>query len=88
MKRLGLGRNQGAANDDPSGIAAYSQARAQFGFGLAWTLVLIFPVTAIVPRAAVISPTGLLFVVDPVNVGADVSALGAATGMMIYLAIA
>ncbi|MDY7526245.1 divalent metal cation transporter [Sphingomonas sp. 10B4] len=33
----------GAADDDPSGIATYSQAGAQFGFGLLWTLVLTYP---------------------------------------------
>src|SRR6185436_7317351 len=33
----------GAADDDPSGIATYSQAGTQFGFGLLWTLVLTYP---------------------------------------------
>ena len=33
----------GAADDDPSGIATYSQAGAQFGFGLLWTVVLTWP---------------------------------------------
>jgi Mn2+/Fe2+ NRAMP family transporter len=36
----------GAADDDPSGIATYSQGGAQFGFGLLWTLVLTFPLMA------------------------------------------
>jgi Mn2+/Fe2+ NRAMP family transporter len=33
----------GAADDDPSGIATYSQAGAQFGYGLLWTVFLTTP---------------------------------------------
>ncbi|MBX7200767.1 MAG: divalent metal cation transporter [Rhodospirillaceae bacterium] len=40
---LGPGLITGAADDDPSGIATYSQAGAQFGYGLGWTLFLTFP---------------------------------------------
>ena len=40
LKRLGPGLITGAADDDPSGIATYSQAGAQFGFGLLWTMLL------------------------------------------------
>ena len=35
--------NHGASNDDPSGIAAYSQVGAQFGYGLGWTLIITYP---------------------------------------------
>ena len=42
-KRLGPGVITGAADDDPSGIATYSQAGAQTGFGLLWTVVLTWP---------------------------------------------
>jgi NRAMP (natural resistance-associated macrophage protein)-like metal ion transporter len=41
--RLGPGLITGAADDDPSGIATYSQAGAAFGFGLLWTMVLTLP---------------------------------------------
>jgi NRAMP (natural resistance-associated macrophage protein)-like metal ion transporter len=41
--RLGPGLITGAADDDPSGIATYSQAGAQFGFGMLWTVVFTFP---------------------------------------------
>ena len=41
--RLGPGLITGAADDDPSGIATYSQAGSQFGFGLVWTLLLTTP---------------------------------------------
>ena len=40
---LGPGLITGAADDDPSGIATYSQAGAQFCFGLVWTLLLTTP---------------------------------------------
>jgi NRAMP (natural resistance-associated macrophage protein)-like metal ion transporter len=43
LARLGPGLVTGAADDDPSGIATYSQAGAQFRFGLAWTLLLTTP---------------------------------------------
>jgi len=43
MTRLGPGLITGAADDDPSGIATYSQAGAQFGFGLLWTMFLTYP---------------------------------------------
>ena len=41
--RLGPGLITGAADDDPSGIATYSQAGAQFGYGMVWTLLLTTP---------------------------------------------
>lgn len=46
LARLGPGLVTGAADDDPSGIATYSQVGAQFGYGLAWTLVFSFPLMA------------------------------------------
>jgi len=46
FRRLGPGLITGAADDDPSGIATYSQAGAQFGVNMLWTLVLTFPLMA------------------------------------------
>jgi NRAMP (natural resistance-associated macrophage protein)-like metal ion transporter len=43
LEQLGPGLITGAADDDPSGIATYSQAGAQFGYQLGWTLVLTYP---------------------------------------------
>src|SRR5476649_1001273 len=43
IKKLGPGLITGAADDDPSGIATYSQAGAQFGYNMLWTLVLTYP---------------------------------------------
>ncbi|MEO8303078.1 MAG: Nramp family divalent metal transporter [Betaproteobacteria bacterium] len=43
FRQLGPGVITGAADDDPSGIATYSQAGAQFGYSLGWTMVLTYP---------------------------------------------
>lgn len=43
FEQLGPGLVTGAADDDPSGIATYSQAGAKFGFQLLWVMVLVYP---------------------------------------------
>ena len=43
LQRLGPGLITGASDDDPSGIATYSQAGAAYGFSLLWTMVFSFP---------------------------------------------
>jgi Mn2+/Fe2+ NRAMP family transporter len=43
---LGPGLTTGAADDDPSGIATYSQAGAQFGYALTWSMLLTLPFMA------------------------------------------
>jgi NRAMP (natural resistance-associated macrophage protein)-like metal ion transporter len=43
---LGPGLITGASDDDPSGIATYSQAGAGFGFGTLWTALITFPLMA------------------------------------------
>jgi NRAMP (natural resistance-associated macrophage protein)-like metal ion transporter len=43
VKQLGPGLVTGAADDDPSGIATYSQAGAQFGNSMLWTVLLTYP---------------------------------------------
>jgi NRAMP (natural resistance-associated macrophage protein)-like metal ion transporter len=45
---LGPGLVTGASDDDPSGIATYAQAGAQFGFGLTWTLLFTYPLMSAV----------------------------------------
>src|SRR5438270_10677982 len=40
---LGPGLIAGASDDDPSGIGTYSQAGAQLGFGICWTMLFSFP---------------------------------------------
>ena len=44
--RLGPGLITGASDDDPSGIGTYSQAGAQLGFGIGWTMLLTYPLMA------------------------------------------
>ena len=46
FKALGPGIVTGAADDDPSGIATYSQVGAQFGFTMLWTMLLTYPLMA------------------------------------------
>ena len=46
LDALGPGLITGASDDDPSGIATYSQAGAQFGYSLGWTLLLTYPLMA------------------------------------------
>ncbi|MCW5735996.1 MAG: Nramp family divalent metal transporter [Enhydrobacter sp.] len=105
-KRLGPGVITGAADDDPSGIATYSQAGAQTGFGLLWTVVLTWPMMVAVqsisarigrvtgrglaanmldvfPRPVVGVLVALLFVANTINIGADLSAMGAAVTLAV-----
>jgi Mn2+/Fe2+ NRAMP family transporter len=44
--KLGPGIVTGAADDDPSGIATYSQIGAQFGFAMLWTMLFSYPLMA------------------------------------------
>ncbi|MEK7581207.1 MAG: divalent metal cation transporter [Patescibacteria group bacterium] len=51
LRILGPGIVTGAADDDPSGIATYSQAGAQFGFNLPWTMLFTYPLMTAVQEA-------------------------------------
>jgi NRAMP (natural resistance-associated macrophage protein)-like metal ion transporter len=46
LAKLGPGIVTGAADDDPSGIATYTQAGTQFGYGMFWSLFLTYPLMA------------------------------------------
>ena len=63
LRRLGPGLVTGAADDDPSGIGTYSQVGAQFGYGLAWTMVFSFPLMAafqlVCARIGAVTGTGI-----------------------------
>jgi NRAMP (natural resistance-associated macrophage protein)-like metal ion transporter len=101
FRSLGPGLVTGAADDDPSGIGTHSQVGAQFGYGLAWTFVLSFPlmvaIQEVAARIGCVTGAGiarnlrrhyarpvlwamvtLLLVANIVNLGADLSAMGAA----------
>jgi NRAMP (natural resistance-associated macrophage protein)-like metal ion transporter len=51
LRILGPGIITGAADDDPSGIATYSQAGAQFGFATPWVMLLCYPLMTAVQEA-------------------------------------
>jgi NRAMP (natural resistance-associated macrophage protein)-like metal ion transporter len=63
FKLLGPGLVTGASDDDPSGIATYSQAGAQFGLGTLWTALITFPLMAAIQemcaRVGVVTSQGL-----------------------------
>jgi NRAMP (natural resistance-associated macrophage protein)-like metal ion transporter len=48
LKKLGPGFITGASDDDPSGIATYSQTGSQFGYGQLWTALFTFPFMTII----------------------------------------
>jgi NRAMP (natural resistance-associated macrophage protein)-like metal ion transporter len=60
---LGPGLTTGASDDDPSGIATYSQAGAQFGFQLLWLSIITFPLMSVVQemcaRIGIVTGRGL-----------------------------
>ena len=105
LKVLGPGLITGAADDDPSGIGTHSQIGAEFGYGLAWTFVLSFPLMVVIqevaaqigrvtgagiarnlkrhyPRIILWLMVSLLLIANVVNLGADLSAMGAALALL------
>ena len=62
-RQFGPGLVTGAADDDPSGIATYSQAGAQFGYALGWTMFLTSPfmiaIQMVTARIGAVTGTGL-----------------------------
>jgi NRAMP (natural resistance-associated macrophage protein)-like metal ion transporter len=48
LRVLGPGLITGASDDDPSGIATYSQAGAQLGFSVTWTMLFSYPLMAVI----------------------------------------
>ena len=67
VKIVGPGLITGAADDDPSGIATYTQTGAQFGYGQLWTAFLLLPfMTAIqeaCARIGAVTGTGIAAVI-------------------------
>jgi NRAMP (natural resistance-associated macrophage protein)-like metal ion transporter len=67
LKSLGPGVVTGAADDDPSGIATYSQAGANFGFGMLWLAVFQYPLMTVIQeicaRIGLITGDGLAAVI-------------------------
>ena len=63
LSKLGPGVITGASDADPSGIATYSQVGAQFGFGMAWLVLVLYPMMTVIQemcaRIGVVSGRGL-----------------------------
>jgi Mn2+/Fe2+ NRAMP family transporter len=63
LKALGPGVITGAADDDPSGIATYSQAGAKFGLGMLWMTLFLLPTMIVIQemcaRIGLLSGNGL-----------------------------
>jgi NRAMP (natural resistance-associated macrophage protein)-like metal ion transporter len=105
-KVIGPGVITGASDDDPSGIATYSQAGAQFGFGMLWMVIFLYPLMYTVQeicariglvtgsglmavikskyrkKAFVLPIAGLLLVINVVNIGADIGAMGSSVRLI------
>jgi NRAMP (natural resistance-associated macrophage protein)-like metal ion transporter len=68
FKHLGPGVVTGAADDDPSGIATYSQAGAKFGFGMLWMVIYLYPMMAVIQeicaRIGLMTGDGLAAVIE------------------------
>ena len=98
LEIMGPGLITGASDDDPSGIATYSQVGAQFGFGLCWSLIFTYPLmTAIQEISARIGrvtgrgisgnlrkfyPPWLLYVIVGLILIANIINIGADIGAM------
>ena len=98
LDKLGPGLVTGASDDDPSGIATYSQVGAQFGYGLLWTILLSYPLMAAIQEISArigrvtgcgiaanlrkTCPKPLLYAVLAAMAGANVFNLGADIGAM------
>jgi NRAMP (natural resistance-associated macrophage protein)-like metal ion transporter len=103
--RLGPGLITGAADDDPSGIATYSQVGAQFGTAMLWTMLFSYPLMAAMqeicarlgritgagiganlrkhyPKPLLLSAITLLCIANIFNLGADITAIGAAAKLV------
>jgi NRAMP (natural resistance-associated macrophage protein)-like metal ion transporter len=63
FETLGPGVITGASDDDPSGIATYSQVGAQFGFGMLWMVLFLYPLMTVVQemcaRIGLVTGSGL-----------------------------
>ena len=98
LETLGPGLITGAADDDPSGIATYSQAGAQFGLGQLWAILFTYPLMAVIQeisaRIGRVSgrgiagnmrqyyPKSVMYFVVSVMLAANILNLGADIGAM------
>ena len=106
LQTLGPGLITGASDDDPSGIATYSQVGAQFGYSILWTMLFSYPLMTAIqevsarlgrvtgrgiagnmrvhyPRWLMVPIILLLLMANTLNLGADISAMGAALKLLV-----
>jgi Mn2+/Fe2+ NRAMP family transporter len=99
LRHVGPGVVTGAADDDPSGIATYTQAGAQFGTGVLWTVFLTLPfmigiqlVSARIGRQSgrgiaanlrAHTPKAFLFAIVALLLVADIAAMGEALQLVV-----
>jgi NRAMP (natural resistance-associated macrophage protein)-like metal ion transporter len=106
LKSFGPGVITGASDDDPSGIATFSQAGAQFGFGLLWMALFQYPMMTVIQeicariglvtgnglssvikkrysKKVVFPLAGLLIIANTINIGADITAMGASVRLLV-----
>ncbi len=95
---MGPGLITGASDDDPSGIATYSQAGAQFGYAIGWTMLFSYPLMCAIQLISAqigrvtgrgiagnmrrYSPAWMLYAVVTLLLGANIINLGADLGAM------
>jgi NRAMP (natural resistance-associated macrophage protein)-like metal ion transporter len=98
LEVLGPGLITGASDDDPSGIATYSQAGAQFGYAIGWTLLLSYPLMCAIQQISAeigrvtgrgvagnmrrFMPAWLLYIIVALLLAANTINLGADLGAM------
>jgi NRAMP (natural resistance-associated macrophage protein)-like metal ion transporter len=67
LDKLGPGVITGASDEDPSGIATYAQTGAQFGFGLLWLVLILYPMKTVIQemcgRIGLVTGSGLSAVI-------------------------
>jgi len=93
LKSLGPGLITGASDDDPSGIATFSQAGAQFGFGMLWMararlgLLTGSGLGGLLKKKyskkILIPISGLVLIANTINIGADIAAMGASVRLLV-----
>jgi len=95
LEVMGPGLITGASDDDPSGIATYSQAGAQFGYAIGWTMLFSYPLMCAIQLVSAQfgrvtgqgnirrhAPAWLLYSIVALLLGANIINIGADLGAM------
>jgi len=82
LKKIGPGFVTGAADDDPSGIATYSQTGSIFGFSQLWLALFSFPFMVVIQQMC--GRIGMA-ITNTINIGADLGAMASSAKMLLGL---